>query len=91
MVAHKILDMQRRISLESWKHLLLMTLRLNLDQEVNIWMPFDDSLCKVSICLEQGPLQTQCSEKETESLSTEGIRQNTSPSPGGPKIVPDSR
>ena len=38
-MAHKFLDMQRRISLESWKHLLLMTLRLNLDQEVDIWMP----------------------------------------------------
>ena len=42
----------------------------NTDQKLESNSTPDDSLSKVSICLEQGPLQTQCSEKETESLST---------------------
>ena len=59
----------------------------NTDQKLETNCTPGDSLCEVSMCLEQGPLQTQCFEKETESLSTGGIRPNTSPTPGGPKIV----
>ena len=59
----------------------------NTDQKLESNCTPGDSSCEVSMCLEQGPLQTQCFEKETESLSTGGIRLNTSPTPGGPKIV----
>ena len=59
----------------------------NSEQKLDSNSTPDDSLCNVNTCLKQGPLQTQCFEKETESLSTGGVRPNTSPSPGGPKIV----
>ena len=34
---------------------------------------------------EEGPLQSHCSSKDSECLSTGWIRQNTPPTPGGPK------
>ena len=45
----------------------------------------EDSLCKLSMCFEEGPLQSHCSSKGSECLSTGGIRQNTPLTPGGQK------
>ena len=54
------------------------------EQKLKGYNPSDD--CKLSMYLEQGPLQTQCSLKETECLSTGGNRQDTSPTQGDPKV-----
>ena len=47
------------------------------EQKLKGYNPSDD--CKLSMCLEEGPLQTQCSLKETECLSTEGSERTLLP------------
>ena len=46
--------------------------------------PSEDSIDKLSMCLEQGPLQTHSSLEDSECLPDGGIRQNTTPTPEGP-------
>ena len=53
------------------------------EQKLKGSSPSEDSLRKLSMCFEEGPLQSHCSSKEC--LSTGGIKQNTPPTPGSPK------
>ena len=55
------------------------------EQKLKGSSPSEDSLCKLSMCFEEGPLQSHCSSKGSECLSTGGIRQNTPLTPGGQK------
>ena len=55
------------------------------EQKLKGSSPSEDSLCKLSMCFEEVPLQSHCSSKGSECFSTGGIRQNTPPTPGVPK------
>ena len=56
----------------------------NSEQKLKGSMPSEESLCKLSMCFEEDPLQSHFSLKDSECFSTVGLRQNTPPTPGGP-------
>ena len=83
-LATRNIGLLREESVKQGESQLTAKIERGSEQKLKGYNPSDD--CKLSMCLEEGPLQTQCSLKETECLSTGGIRQNTSPTQGGPKV-----
>ena len=56
----------------------------SVEERLEGFSPSEASTDKLSICLEQGPLQIHSSLEDFECLSDGGIRQNTTPIPEGP-------